>query len=38
MIKARRNRRAGNVIRTGEMRNTYKVLAANPHGKRGIGI
>jgi hypothetical protein len=37
MIKSRRMRRAGNVSRTGEKRNTYRILVGKPGGKRQLG-
>jgi hypothetical protein len=37
MIKSRRMRWAGHVVRIREMRNAYKILAAKPEGKRELG-
>jgi hypothetical protein len=37
MIKSRRMRWAGNVARTGEMKNAYKLLIEEPEGKRLLG-
>jgi hypothetical protein len=36
MIKSRRLKWAGNVARMGEMRNTYRILAGMPEGKRPL--
>jgi hypothetical protein len=37
MIKSRRMRWAGHVTRIGEKRNAYRILAANPEGRRTLG-
>jgi hypothetical protein len=37
MIKSRRMSLAGNVIRMGAKRSTYKVLVGKPEGKRLLG-
>jgi hypothetical protein len=37
MIKSRRMRWAGHVARMGEKRNAYRILVANPEGKRSLG-
>jgi hypothetical protein len=34
MIKSRITGWAGNVVRIGEMRNAYKILAGKPEGKK----
>jgi hypothetical protein len=36
--KSRRMRWAGHVARMGEKRNAYRILMANPEGKRPLGI
>jgi hypothetical protein len=36
MIKSRRMRRAGNVARIGEDRNSYRLLVGKPEGKRPL--
>jgi hypothetical protein len=38
MIKSRRMRRAGHVVRMGEKRNVYRILVGKPEGKRPLGI
>jgi hypothetical protein len=38
VIKSRRMRWAGHIAHTGEMRNTYNILAGKPEGKRTLGI
>jgi hypothetical protein len=38
MIKSRSIILAGHVARTGEKRNTYRVLLGKPEGKRPLGI
>jgi hypothetical protein len=37
MIKSRRMRGAGHVVRMGEKRNTYRILTGMPEGKRPLG-
>jgi hypothetical protein len=37
MIKSRRMRWVGYIVRIGEMRNTDKILVGNPEGKRPLG-
>jgi hypothetical protein len=37
MIKSRRMRRAGRVVRTREKSNAYRMLVGNPEGKRPLG-
>jgi hypothetical protein len=37
MIKSRRMRWAGHVIRMGETRNAYRILVGKPEGKRPLG-
>jgi hypothetical protein len=37
MIKSRRMRWAGHIARMRERRNTYRILVANPEGKRQLG-
>jgi hypothetical protein len=37
MIKSRRMRWAGYVVRMGEKRNAYRILVGNPEGKRPLG-
>jgi hypothetical protein len=37
LIESRRMRRAGNVARTGEIRNSYNILVGKPEGKRPFG-
>jgi hypothetical protein len=37
MIKSRRMRWAGHVVRMGERRNAYRILVGNPEGKRPLG-
>jgi hypothetical protein len=37
MIKSRRMRWAGHVVRTREKRNAYRILAGKPDGKRPVG-
>jgi hypothetical protein len=37
MIKSRRMRWAGHVVRMGEMRNAYRILVGKPEGKRPLG-
>jgi hypothetical protein len=37
MIKSRRMRWAGYVVRIGEKRNAYRILVGNPEGKRPLG-
>jgi hypothetical protein len=37
MIKSRRMRWAGHVVRMGEKRNAYRILVGKPEGKRPLG-
>jgi hypothetical protein len=37
VIKSRRMRWAGHVVRTGEMRNAHNTLDGKPEGKRPLG-
>jgi hypothetical protein len=37
VIKSRRNRWAGHVVRMGDMRNAYNILVGKPEGKRPLG-
>jgi hypothetical protein len=37
MIKSRKMRLAGHVVRMGEKRNAYRLLAGKPEGKRPLG-
>jgi hypothetical protein len=37
MIKSRRMRWAGHVVRMGEKRNAYRILVGKPEGKRTLG-
>jgi hypothetical protein len=37
IIKSRRMRRSGHVVRMGEKRNAYKLLVGKPEGKRPLG-
>jgi hypothetical protein len=37
MIKSRRMRWAGHVVRMGKTRNAYRILVAKPEGKRPLG-
>jgi hypothetical protein len=37
MIRSRRMRWAGNVARIGAMKNAYRILVAEPEGKRPLG-
>jgi hypothetical protein len=37
MIKSKRMRWAGHVIRIGETRNAYRILVGKPEGKRPLG-
>jgi hypothetical protein len=37
MIKSRRMRSTGNVVRMGEKRNAYRVLVGKPEGERPLG-
>ena len=37
MIKSRRMRRVGQVVRMGERRGIYRVLVGKPEGKRPLG-
>jgi hypothetical protein len=37
MIKSRRMRWAGNVARTGQTRNAYRILVGKPEGNRSLG-
>jgi hypothetical protein len=37
MIKSRRMRWVGDVARTGETRNAYRILVGKPEGKRPLG-
>ena len=37
MIKSRRMRWAGHVVRIGERRNVYRVLVGKPEGKKPLG-
>jgi hypothetical protein len=37
IIKSRMMRWAGHIVRRGENRNAYRILVANPEGKRPLG-
>jgi hypothetical protein len=37
MMKSRRMRCAGNVVRMGEKKNAYRILVGKPEGKRPLG-
>jgi hypothetical protein len=37
IIKARRMRRAGHIVRMGEKRNAYRLLVGKPEGRRPLG-
>jgi hypothetical protein len=37
IIKSRRMRWAGHVVRTGEKRNAYRLLVGEPEGRRPVG-